>query len=58
MLLTGDIGDTFVQTAMSNEQLTMTIDDRTIIKAKDRKKQKVAAVQIIRDRSDSYLIYI
>jgi hypothetical protein len=41
---------------MANEQLT--IDDRTIIKAKDRKKQKVAAVQMIRVRSDSYLIYI
>jgi len=56
LLLTGDIGDTFVQTAMANEQLT--IDDRTIIKAKDRKKQKEAAVQMIRVRSDSYLIYI
>lgn len=38
LLLIGDIGDTFVQIAMANEQLT--IDDRDIIKAKDRKSKK------------------
>jgi len=32
------IGDTFVHIAMANEQLT--IDDRAIIKAKDRKSKR------------------